>query len=119
MKTTRVCDLAYLLLHVTLKGRAWSLISSSVLLIFSSWRKAIDTIQFRGELTQTGGIVSRYEIKQLFNTSPNTISEIIGKPVRHATPLPTGMMFSQSCFVSHPSGMALLEYGGLQPEHFS
>ena len=94
---------------------AWSLISLSILLTFSSWRTAIDIVQVRKELTQIwGDNVSRYEIKQLFNTSRNTISEIIERPARPAPPLPTRMMFSQSCFVSHPSGMAPLEYAGLQ-----
>ena len=58
-----------------------------------------------------GGIVSCYEIKQLFNIPQNTISEIIGWPTHPAPPLPMGMMFSQTCFVSHPSGMPPLEYG--------
>ena len=87
---------------------AWSLISSSILVIFSLWRKAIDIVQFRGELTRIGGIVSQ-----------NTFSEIIGGPAHPAPPPPTGMMFSQRCFVSHPSGMVPLEYGGFQLEHFS
>ena len=49
-------------------ARAWYIVSSSILLNFSSLRKIGDALQVRRQLTQigVGGGLLRYAIKQLF-----------------------------------------------------